>query len=47
MSTDTLVEVVVDVDLSLEPPCEGYRHPTGEVGHDGGPAKFLLRARRP
>jgi hypothetical protein len=44
MVSDLLTHVgrslAVDVDLNLEPQCEGRSHPEGIWGHDGGPAKY-------
>jgi hypothetical protein len=42
-STDELLQIVLDVDWDKEPECEGLYHPHGTQGHDGGPAKWILR----
>lgn len=42
-STDELVDIVLDVDWDKEPECEGSMHPRNTEGHDGGPAKYVLR----
>lgn len=33
---------LVDVDLDIEPQCEGEKHPEATFGHDGGSAAYIL-----